>query len=158
MEDVIIRQMEERDLEEIYQIEKESFTMPWTYDDFKDSINHENNFYLKIYLIAENQGKIIGYCGLWGIAGEGQINNVAVKKEYRGQHVAIKMLQTLIEMGLKNNLNSFTLEVRVSNIPAIRLYHHLGFEDAGTRKNFYDLPKEDAIIMWLNAGENKNQI
>lgn len=140
--------MKEEDLYEVHQIEKESFTMPWNYEDFKEAIA-PNNYYQKLYLVAEKQGEIIGYCGLWAIAGEGQINNVVVKKEYRGKHIGYEMLQTLIKLGLKNNLIRFTLEVRLSNTPAIKLYHNLGFEDAGIRKNFYDFPKEDAIIMWL---------
>lgn len=150
---MIIRQMEERDIEQVYQIEKESFTRPWTYQDFEESIDNANSLYLKLYLVAEEDGIISGYCGLWGIAGEGQINNVAVKKEYRGKHVGFYMLNSLIELGLANNLIAFTLEVRVSNYSAIKLYHNLGFEDVGIRKNFYDYPKEDAIIMWLKCKE-----
>lgn len=146
---MIIRRMEERDLEQVYQIEKESFTRPWTYRDFEEAIENTNSLYLKLYLVAEEDGIIIGYCGLWGIAGEGQINNVAVKKEYRGRHVGFGMLNELIQSGRENNLTAFTLEVRVSNHSAIKLYHHLGFEDVGIRKDFYDYPKEDAIIMWL---------
>ncbi|ROR21899.1 ribosomal-protein-alanine N-acetyltransferase [Mobilisporobacter senegalensis] len=144
-----IRPMEEKDLEQVYQIEQESFAQPWTYQDFEQAIDNTNSLYLKLYLVAEEEGEIIGYCGLWGIAGEGQINNVAVKKEYRGKHVGNQMLHELIQLGLNKNLTAFTLEVRVSNQSAIKLYHNLKFEDVGIRKNFYDYPKEDAIIMWL---------
>lgn len=144
-----IRPMEEKDLEQVYQIEQESFAQPWTYQDFEQAIDNTNSLYLKLYLVAEEEGEIIGYCGLWGIAGEGQINNVAVKKKYRGKHVGNQMLHELIQLGLNKNLTAFTLEVRVSNQSAIKLYHNLKFEDVGIRKNFYDYPKEDAIIMWL---------
>lgn len=146
---MIIRQMEERDIEQVYQIEKESFAQPWTYQDFVEAIDITNILYLKLYMVAEEDGVILGYCGLWGVAGEGQINNVAVKKEYRGRHIGFQMLNTLIRFGLDNNLYDFTLEVRVSNLSAIKLYHNLGFEDVGIRKDFYDYPKENAIIMWL---------
>lgn len=146
---MIIRQMEERDIEQVYQIEKESFAQPWTYKDFVEAIDNANILYLKLYIVAEEAGVILGYCGLWGIAGEGQINNVAVKKEYRGKQIGFQMLHTLIQLGLDNDLYAFTLEVRVSNLSAIQLYHNLGFEDVGIRKDFYDYPKENAIIMWL---------
>jgi len=140
-----IRKMTEADLSEVFAIEQETFSDPWSEGDFLSALNEANNG----YLIAETEGKVVGYCGYWGIVGEGYIYNVAVKKEFRRQQVGQLMLKTLLEQSLKQGIASFTLEVRCSNEAAIHLYESLGFERAGLRKNFYSKPKEDAVIMWL---------
>ncbi len=145
-----IRQMIESDLNEVCRIEQESFSMPWTKKAIADSLKNENN----VYLVAEYAGKIAGYCGMWGIAGEGQINHVAVTQAYRENGIASKMMKVLIEEGCKKNLTEFTLEVRESNLAAIRLYEKTGFQKEGIRKGFYDAPKENAVIMWLRICSN----
>jgi ribosomal-protein-alanine N-acetyltransferase len=137
--------MLETDLPVVHEMECSTFSKPWSMNDFRECLKEEQN----LYLVVEERDEIAAYCGLWGVAGEGQINNVAVKKALRGQGIAYAMLKDLIERGKKQGLTSFTLEVRVSNLPAITLYHKLGFEDAGIRKNFYEAPAEDALIMWL---------
>ena len=90
----------------------------------------------------------MGYCGMWGIVGEGQITNVAVAPQYRRQGVAKKLFRVFLDKGEQKGLTAFTLEVRTSNVPAIELYKSFGFKEAGVRKDFYELPKEDALIMW----------
>lgn len=142
---MMIRPMCVEDLPKVCEIEKSTFADPWSYKDFEDSIRDLNN----IYLVVEENREVVAYCGLWGIAGEGQINNVAVEESARGRGIARFMLMHLLELGKSEGLESFTLEVRVSNRIAIALYHSLGFEDSGIRKNFYENPVEDAIIMWL---------
>lgn len=142
---MLIRNMCEKDLPRVYEIERSIFSKPWSEADFKKSLADFNN----IYLIVEEQDNIVAYCGLWGVAGEGQINNVAVIKPCRDRGIARSMLTTMLEIGREQGLEAFTLEVRVSNQSAITLYHKLGFKDAGERKNFYEAPTEDALIMWL---------
>jgi ribosomal-protein-alanine N-acetyltransferase len=137
--------MHETDLNDVHQIECSIFSLPWSVDDFKGSISDPNN----LYLVVEEKEAIIGYCGFWGVVGEGQINNVAVDQSYRGRGVGKLMLEELISRGRGMGLEAFTLEVRVNNKPAIALYHNLGFRDVGIRKNFYESPIEDALIMWL---------
>jgi ribosomal-protein-alanine N-acetyltransferase len=137
--------MTEADLTEVCAIEQETFSDPWSEEDFRSSLREANNG----YLIAEIDGKVAGYCGYWGIAGEGYIYNVAVKKEYRRQQIGQGMLKNLIASSLDKGIATFTLEVRSSNEAAIQLYQRLGFERAGLRKDFYSKPKEDAVIMWL---------
>ncbi|BCN29667.1 ribosomal protein S18-alanine N-acetyltransferase [Anaeromicropila herbilytica] len=143
---MIVRKMKLEDIEKVCEIENILFSSPWKSHDFESSSVDNNN----IYLVVVEHDEIIAYCGLWGVAGEGQINNVAVKKEYQNKKIGFLMISELIERGKGKNLTAFTLEVRVSNERAIRLYHRLGFKDAGIRKNFYDKPKEDALIMWLH--------
>jgi [ribosomal protein S18]-alanine N-acetyltransferase len=145
MKDIImIRSMEEKDLKQVLEIEKSSFSRPWTHNDFLDSLKAPN-----IYMVAEVEDEIAGYCGLWGVAGEGQINNVAVAQKYRNKGIALAMLTQLICIGREQGLVEYTLEVRKSNLPAISVYHKLGFIDEGFRKNYYEEPAEDALIMWL---------
>ncbi len=141
-----IRRMTEADLPQVCAIENESFSDPWGEEDFRDSLSDPKNG----YLVAVIDGTVAGYCGCWGVAEEGDIYNVAVKKEFRRQHVGETLLKTLITEFQSRGITSFTLEVRASNEPAIRLYESLGFQSAGIRKNFYSKPKEDAVIMWLN--------
>ena len=142
---IVIRKMTEKDLLQVTEIEQETFSQPWSREDFLSSLNEANND----YLVAEEEGSIAGYCGYWGIAGEGYIYNVAVKKEYRKKGIGTIMLKNLLEESKSRGIESFTLEVRSSNDAAIHLYESLGFERAGIRKDFYTRPKEDAVIMWL---------
>ena len=88
------------------------------------------------------------------IAGEGEITNVVIKEEFRGRGYAYSMMQRLLEEGRKLGVSDFTLEVRVSNTPAIKLYEKLGFKSEGIRPGFYDKPKEDAMILWLREGHD----
>ncbi len=142
---VIIRKMTIEDVPQVAQIEKESFSMPWSEKSFTDALIDENN----IYVVALVEDNIVGYCGMWGCAGEGQIYNVCVRKDVRGKGVGSILFKGFLDEGIKTGLKAFTLEVRVSNKNAISLYEKYGFKNAGIRKNFYDNPKEDAMIMWL---------
>lgn len=138
------RYMRKEDLEQVCAIEQTLFTRPWKRQDFLDALSKEEN----IYLVVEDKQQILGYCGVWGVAGEGQITNVAVKKEYQGRGVGAALLGYTLKEGESRKLDAYTLEVRVSNHAALHLYEKLGFHSAGIRKDFYDLPQEDAIIMW----------
>ncbi len=142
-----LRRMEEKDLEQVTSIEKDTFSMPWNREDFLKSMN--NPFH--VYVVACEKDVIYGYCGMWGIVGEGQINNVAVKKEFQGKGIGFSLIKFLLEEGYKQGLEAFTLEVRESNLSAIHVYEKAGFENVGIRKNFYDKPKENAVIMWKNS-------
>ncbi|RDY32239.1 ribosomal-protein-alanine N-acetyltransferase [Lachnotalea glycerini] len=140
----IIRLMTDRDIEQVSKIENETFSMPWSKDAFREFLKRKDT----IYIVAEVNNEIVGYCGLWNIVQEGNINNFAVNKQYRKKHIGFEMLTKLIEIGNEQRINAYTLEVRQSNVAAIRLYHKIGFREDGIRKNFYESPREDAIIMW----------
>lgn len=141
---MIIREMGAADIDMVARIEAEVFTEPWSKESFFVEVKTPNH----IYLVAEENGNILGYCGMWEVAGEGQITNVCVAPDHRGKGVATMMLEELLNRAAKLKVGAITLEVRVSNEPAIRLYEKLGFETAGIRKDFYSLPDEDAKIMW----------
>lgn len=143
-ETVQIRLMEEKDLDQVAAIEKKYFSVPWSRQSFLDSLKLAHT----IYVVAEVDGRIAGYCGCYQMLEEAEIVNVAVEEAFRGQSVGRRMLTELMRLGEKQGVFAYTLEVRVSNEPAIRLYESLGFESLGIRKNFYEKPMEDAMIMW----------
>lgn len=139
-----LRYMKEEDLEQVCAIENSLFSKPWSEKDFFDALSKKEN----IYLVAEMEDKIVGYCGVWGVAGEGQITNVAVREEYQGRGIATILFTYMLKEGALLQLCAYTLEVRCSNKAAIHLYEKMGFLSAGIRKNFYEMPTEDAVIMW----------
>lgn len=139
-----IRAMRDTDVEQISRLEAETFSMPWSRESFLSMIHNKSAG----YYVAEQDGLIVGGCGVLMAAGEGNITNVVVDKKFRGQGIGTKMLQYLIEEGERNGLSAFTLEVRVSNAQAIHVYEKLGFFSEGIRPDFYEKPKEDAMIMW----------
>lgn len=139
-----IRPMEVKDLEQVKAIENKTFSLPWSKQSFCEMIAKKDT----IYLVAAEGEKIVGYCGLWNILGQAEITNVAVLKEYRNKKIGQNMLNELLLKGIKQGIEAFTLEVRESNLNAIHLYESLGFEGVGIRKDFYQKPTENAVIMW----------
>lgn len=127
------------------EIEEECFTTPWKLEDFEKIVTDENMSYMAAVL----DGVIIGGAVVRNIVGEGEITNVAISHEYRGKGYSKPLLEALLRRGRELGCSAFTLEVRVSNTPAIKCYKSAGFEDCGIRPNFYQHPKEDAMIMWL---------
>ena len=145
MTDITIRTLRDEDIPELTKIESESFSMPWSADDFRHLLEVSD----AIYLVAVSDGAVLGSAGMRIICGEGNIDNVVVRQSARGQGIGTGLIMSLLAEGRRNGANAFTLEVRKSNTPAIKLYENAGFESAGIRPNFYERPTEDAIIYWL---------
>ena len=129
----------------VYEAELECFTIPWLKSAFVREISENENAY---YFAALAGGKVAGYAGLWHIVNEGHITNIAVRKAYRNRGVGDALLKRLIALAVEKEMIGLTLEVRVSNAAALRLYEKNGFTREGLRKNYYEDTKEDAIIMW----------
>ena len=143
MNELLIRPMEELDLPQAAAIEKEAIAPPWSEQAFRESLGLEHT----ILLAAIQDGQVAGYCVCYQSFEEGEITNVAVKKELRGQGIAGKLLEKLCSYGKKRGLERYILEVRAGNEPAIHLYERSGFTRVGIRKGFYEQPVEDAVIM-----------
>ena len=127
-------------------LEKEIFGEDaWSEDDFRETICCDYAF----YLVAKDGDEVVGCAGLRNMCGDADITNVFVKQEYRRRGIAEEMLRKLMEGSKEIGARNYTLEVRSSNIPAIRLYEKLGFVSEGIRPGFYDHPKEDAVIYWI---------
>lgn len=142
---IILRQLRYSDLDDLVDIEQASFNVPWT----KGMLEEEYFNSFARYTVLEYQGRIVGYLGMWKILDEGHITNVAVRPEFRRRGLARRLLQDLTDYALSVGIRSLTLEVRVSNTPAIKLYESFGFKVEGRRKHYYADNNEDALIMWL---------
>ncbi len=142
-----IRNMKTEDLEQVCQIENSSFSVPWSYKSFEESLANPNVCYV-VACPEDNPQQIVGYCGAYLIGDEADINQVAVVESHRGHGIGKQMLGELLHILQEKNIFAITLEVRKSNAAAISLYERLGFITEGVRKNFYEKPTEDALIMW----------
>lgn len=141
---MIYRVMEEADLDFVVQMEQEIFSTPWSKESFRESLTKDYSH----FFVAEEEQCIVAYLGIHNLGGDGEITNVAVNERYRGRHIAFALMQYAMEETKQKGVEAFTLEVRKSNLAAICLYKKLGFLEQGIRKNFYENPMEDAIIMW----------
>lgn len=140
---MIIRKMLESDAAVVAEIEKKVFSLPWSEKSFADAAAKEGN----IYLVACEDEHVVGYVGAWGVFGEADITNVCVDPEYRKRGIANELINALITEGRKNKIDIFFLEVRESNSAAISLYEKNGFKQISVRKNFYEHPVENALVM-----------
>ncbi|MBO5114471.1 MAG: ribosomal protein S18-alanine N-acetyltransferase [Lachnospiraceae bacterium] len=141
---MIIRELAVADVEAVSRIEEAVFAMPWKPNDFLTMIEADYAH----YFVAEEDGEIAGYCGVRNMAGEGEISNVAVAEKFRRRGIGRKLMEYMLKEAPSFGIGDLTLEVRVSNAPAISLYESLGFHKEGVRPGFYEKPKEDALIMW----------
>ena len=136
------------DIDQVCVLEEMVFSMPWHKESFIEMVENKD----ALYLVVEensNPGVVIAACGMRNIVGEGDISNVLVHPDYRKRGIARLMLAELMKQGeQKFGIEAYTLEVRKSNVDAIHLYEYHGFVQEGIRKNFYEKPTEDAIIMW----------
>lgn len=137
--------MEINHLDEVYNLEVETFSIPWTKDSIRKEIQ-ENK--IAIYYVAIESEKVVGYAGMWHVVTEGHITNIAVCKEHRGKGIGDKLLLEMIKVARELEMIGLTLEVRIGNKEAMSLYSKHGFTIEGYRKNYYSDTKEDAIIMW----------
>ena len=144
MSEIIVRKMQPEDLLQVCEIEKDNFSLPWSEKSFLESMERNDT----LFLVALNGEEVAGYLGCYCVAGEGEITNVAVKSSYRRQGIGGKLLETLYEEAKALHTQEFFLEVRESNEAAIGLYSRQGFVKEGVRKNFYEKPVENAVIMW----------
>lgn len=142
---VRIRPMTAEDIDDAALLEKENLGKEaWNGKQLLDALTRDDTF----YLVAEKAGRVVGMCGVQNISGDGEVTNVSVARDCRGEGIGYKMLKQLLERGRGIGIKDYTLEVRAGNEHAIRLYERLGFKGEGLRPGFYDEPKEDAAIYW----------
>jgi len=153
-ETYIIRRMTLDDLDGISRIEQSSFTVPWSYESFRNELTQNHFAY---YLVLEINGVLAGYGGMWIIVDEAHITNIAISPEYRGQRWGEKLLAAMKLHAYRQGAKAMTLEVRVSNTIAQRLYYKFGFKKKGIRPNYYSDNGEDAMIMWVNFADEANE-
>ena len=135
--------MAEEHISALAQLERECFSDPWSEKALAEELRNPN----AVFRVALIDGEVVGYVGMLHVLDEGDICNVAVFDRFRRKGVASALIQHLVDYGVENQLSFITLEVRESNIGAQKFYETMGFETIGVRKNFYDNPKEHAILM-----------
>ena len=141
--------MEECHVPQIAAMEQAYFTDAWS----ENCVRSELTNPLSLWLVAVSGETVVGYIGSQTVLGETDIMNVAVAEQYRRRGIARELLQQLRSRLQADGVYAITLEVRVSNEAAIRLYHSLGYVQVGRRPNYYHKPKEDALILrkeWQN--------
>lgn len=154
--DIVIRKAVLSDAEDMAIIDEMSLAIPWTREAFEREID-ENK--IALYLVAATDEEVIGYIGLWRVADEGHITNVAVAPKYRRMKIASSLMQRMFEVCGEEGIVDYTLEVRVSNFEAQELYKKHGFKPVGVRKKYYSDVNEDALIMWrIASGRDAQEI
>ena len=144
--EIYISKMTKDDVENVAAIEAEAYGKHhWAKSSFYDEMS--NNL-AKYYVAKTITGELVGYAGTWHIIDEGHITTIAVKKDYLRNHIGEAIIKQIIDDCYKDGIKYLTLEVRVSNIPAIKLYEKYAFQSLGTRKGYYQDNNEDALIMW----------
>lgn len=138
-----IKEMQEQDVTAAAQIEAENFSKPWKEADFLGAVKDEKALYLTAYL----DEMLVGYIGMWTVLDEGEITNVSVKKEYQGRKIGRALLEKLESLGREKGVSTYFLEVRESNGRARALYESCGFSVISIRKNFYEEPVENGVVM-----------
>lgn len=139
-----IRRMQTEDAGKVSELEAANFSMPWKKPDFEKAAQDKD----VLYLIAEQNERIVGCCGVRNLCGEGEITNVSVDVSCRREGIARQLLMQLLKDGAEMGIFAFTLEVRSENTAAVSLYESLGFVTEGVRPHFYTMPDDDALIMW----------
>jgi ribosomal-protein-alanine N-acetyltransferase len=138
-----LRPMTGDDVPEVLRLEAEIFTHPWTEGILRDELAAPH----RTYLVAVEDGSIIGYGGMMLVEEDGHITNLAVSPARRGRGVATRLYLELVEGALAEGAENLTLEVRMRNLDARRLYSRFGFAPVGIRKGYY--LDDDALIMWV---------
>lgn len=143
-----IEEMLEKDSREVWMLQKECFSVPWSLESIQEMFSAEG---YRSYVYWQGE-KIVGYIGMRKIFDEADITNVAVHPFCRRQGIGKQLLKRLLQTAKDENICRIFLEVRRTNQAAIRLYEQSGFHMIDIRKNYYDKPREDAYIMVWNAG------
>ena len=143
------------DVDDIYDVETLCFDDPWSKQSiYSDVVNSK----ISKYFVARDEDRnILGFCGMYSVLNESHITNMAVLPQYRKLGIGSMLILRMIKECQIAGSFGLTLEVRVSNIAAIKAYEKFGFVVEGIRKNYYQNNNEDALIMWL-LFENSNNV
>ena len=134
---------------QIEALEQACFSVPWTSGQIVSQLKDDSHEFLAA---LDSEGKVLGYVGMMTVLDEGYIANVAVDPAYRRQGIGDRLIERLTEIAAERGLSFVTLEVRAGNRPAIALYEKHGFIPVGLRRNYYTMPREDALLMTKTFG------
>lgn len=140
---VRLRDMTIDDVATVVDIERASYTVPWSEATFRGLLRRRD----AEMVIADADGAIVGYAAFWCVVDQGELGNVAVDAMWRGTGIGARLVEEVIHRAARRGVREVFLEVRPSNAVARRLYEHLGFRPVGRRRNYYQAPVEDAIVL-----------
>lgn len=140
---MLIELINEKHFTKVFQIEKTSFPKPRSIENLRCECSKKNSF----FFVATEKDDVVGYINFNYVLDEGHITYIVVTSKYRRLGVGKQLISHVINIAKENKVKTITLEVRISNIPAISLYSLFGFKKVGTRKKYYKLPEEDASLM-----------
>lgn len=145
---ILIEPMRLEDLEDVHAIERASFRSPWPANAYRSELESNR---LAAYLVARAEGEIIGFGGMWLMVDEAHITTFAIHPTWRRQRIGERLLLSFLDLAIGRGAREATLEVRLSNLPARRLYEKYGFRPVGLRPRYYSDDNEDALIMTTEA-------
>jgi [ribosomal protein S18]-alanine N-acetyltransferase len=132
------------DLDAVHAIERASFFPPWPDDAYRNELTTNK---LATYLVARMDGVVVGFAGIWIMVDEAHVTTFAVDPTWRRRGIGERLLVALLDVSIARRAREATLEVRLSNMPARRLYEKYGFRPVGLRPRYYTDNGEDALIM-----------
>ena len=141
---LLVEPMSIEDLPDVHRIERASFSVPWPDDAYRSEIQGNR---LASYLVARADGELVAYGGIWLMVDEAHITTFAVDPAWRRQRVGETLLIALMDLAIGRHAREATLEVRLSNLAARKLYEKFGFRPVGVRARYYSDNGEDALIM-----------
>lgn len=144
---VVIGPMKRRHLRSVLQIEQQVYPRPWSMGLFMSELAFGPS---RAYVVARVGGRVVGYGGLMLVADDGHVTTLAVDPRWHRHKIGTRLLHALATTAIERGARNLTLEVRMGNEPAQRLYQRFGFAPAGVRKGYYVETGEDALIMWAN--------
>ena len=147
----VFRMCEGKDLPSVMEIDREAFFDPWSLETWRRELENP----VAVWIVEEYENGIVGYAGIWNVAGEAQVMRVAVREALRNRGLGLLLMQELIRKSLESGAKAITLEVREHNAAALKLYEHCGFISQGLRPNYYEDTGEGAVIMWLYPAKEK---
>jgi ribosomal-protein-alanine N-acetyltransferase len=143
-----IEPMTLEDLPAVHAIERASFAVPWPTDAYRNEIRTNR---LASYVVARLDDQVVGFAGLWVMVDEAHVTSFAVDPRWRRRGVGERLLLALLDLAVRRQAREATLEVRLSNLPARKLYEKYGFRPVGIRPRYYSDNGEDALIMTTEA-------
>lgn len=143
---VSVRALRPDDIARVVEIEAEAFTSPWQAETFEGLVGRPS---VELLVLVDESDAVIGYAVLWCVVDQGELANLAVAGERRGQGLGRYLLARVLDVARSRGLEKVFLEVRASNARAAQLYESFGFSGVGVRRGYYDKPREDARIMKL---------
>ena len=141
---ISIRPLVAEDIDAVVAIEREAFTTPWQPETFAGLIERDA---VELTVMADDAGTIVGYSVLWCILDQGELANIAITPDWRGGGLGAHLLEHVLGVAAEKGVETVLLEVRASNEAALGLYRRFGFVEAGRRANYYEQPREDALVM-----------